>query len=44
MKDGSDRKRVANALAWRVGLASLLIALVGIGIATGQLQPHGLGG
>ncbi len=44
MKDGSDKKRVANALAWRVGLATLLIALVGIGIATGQLQPHGLGG
>jgi purine-cytosine permease-like protein len=44
MKDQSDSKRVVNALAWRVGLAALLIALVGIGIATGALQPHGVGG
>ena len=44
MKDQSGSKRVVNALAWRVGLAALLIALVGIGIATGALQPHGVGG
>ena len=44
MKDQSDSKRVVNALAWRVGLAALLIALVGIGIAPGALQPHGVGG
>ena len=36
MKDPSDKKRVVNALAWRVGLAAALIALVGIGIATGR--------
>jgi len=44
MKDRSDSTRVVKALAWRVGLAALLIALVAIGIATGMLQPHGLGG
>ena len=44
MKDPSDKKRVVNALAWRVGLAAALIALVGIGIATGLLEPHGIGG
>lgn len=44
MKDSSDSKRVVRALAWRVGLAALLIALVAIGIATGLLQPHGVGG
>jgi hypothetical protein len=44
MKDRSSEKRVVRALAWRVGLASALIALVGIGIATGLLEPHGVGG
>jgi hypothetical protein len=44
MKDPSDKKRVVNALAWRVGLAAALIALVGFGIATGLLEPHGIGG
>jgi heme/copper-type cytochrome/quinol oxidase subunit 4 len=44
MKDSSDGRRVANALAWRVGLAAALIALVGFGIATGLLEPHGIGG
>jgi len=44
MKDSSDERRVANALAWRVGLAAALIALVGFGIATGLLEPHGIGG
>ena len=44
MKDPSDKKRVVNALAWRVGLAAALITLVGIGIATGLLEPHGIGG
>jgi len=44
MKDSSDERRVANALAWRVGLATALIALVGLGIATGLLEPHGIGG
>ena len=44
MKDSSDKKRVVNALAWRVGLAAALIALVAIGTATGLLEPHGIGG
>ena len=44
MKDRSSEKRVVKALAWRVGLAAALIALVAIGIATGLLEPHGVGG
>ena len=44
MKDRSSEKRVGRALAWRVGLAAALIALVAIGIATGLLEPHGVGG
>ena len=44
MKDPSDKKRVVKLLAWRVGLAAALIALIGFGIATGLLEPHGVGG
>ncbi|MEL0224157.1 MAG: twin transmembrane helix small protein [Gammaproteobacteria bacterium] len=44
MKDRSSENRVVKALAWRVGLAAALIALVAIGIATGLLEPHGVGG
>jgi uncharacterized membrane protein len=44
MKDRSSEKRVVRALAWRVGLAAALISLVAIGIATGLLEPHGVGG
>ena len=44
LKDRSSEKRVVRALAWRVGLAAALIALVAIGIATGLLEPHGVGG
>ena len=44
MKDPSDKKRVVKLLAWRVGLAVALIALIGFGIATGLLEPHGVGG
>lgn len=44
VKDRSDSTRVVKALAWRVGLAAFLIVLVAIGIATGMLQPHGIGG
>lgn len=44
MKDRSGSRRVVNALAWRVGLAAALIAVIMIGIATGQLEPHGIGG
>lgn len=43
MKDSSDKKRVVNALAWRVGLAAALIVLVAIGVATGLLEPRGFG-
>jgi uncharacterized iron-regulated membrane protein len=44
MKDRSGSRRVVNALAWRVGLAAALIAVIMIGIATGLLEPHGIGG
>lgn len=40
IKDPSESKRTANALAWRVGLAALLIAVVAIGVFTGQIAPR----
>ena len=41
-KGGSDR--MLNALIRRVALSALLIALVIVGILTGWIQPHGVGG
>lgn len=40
-KGGSDR--TVKALTRRIGLSVLLIVLIGIGIATGIIQPHGIG-
>ena len=40
-KGGSDR--TVKALTRRIGLSVLLIVLVLIGIATGIIQPHGIG-
>lgn len=34
--------RMARSLTWRIGLSVGLIALVGIGIATGVIEPHGI--
>lgn len=41
-KGGSDR--TVKALTRRIGLSVLLIVLVIIGIATGYITPHGIGG
>jgi len=40
-KGGSDR--TVNALTRRIGLSVALILLVILGIATGVIQPHGVG-
>jgi len=34
--------RAVKALTWRIGLSILLIALIGLGIATGVVNPHGI--
>lgn len=34
--------RAVKALTWRIGLSILLIALLGLGIATGIVTPHGV--
>lgn len=40
--DRSQGDRVVKALAWRIGASVLLVALIGAGIATGVVEPHGL--
>ena len=42
--DKGKTKRSVNALTWRVGLSAALILLVIIGIWTGLITPHGVGG
>lgn len=44
MTDKSGSDRVLKALTRRIGLSVLLIVLVIIAIATGLIQPHGIGG
>lgn len=41
--DSSASKRTVNALTRRIGLSVLLIALVAAGIASGVIEPHGIG-
>ena len=41
--DGGQTKRTVRALSWRVGLSVALVGLLIIGIATGVIQPHGVG-
>jgi succinate dehydrogenase/fumarate reductase cytochrome b subunit len=44
MVDKGDSDRMVRALTWRIALSIALIALIGIGIWTGWIQPHGVGG
>jgi succinate dehydrogenase/fumarate reductase cytochrome b subunit len=41
--DRGQTKRTVRALSWRVGLSVTLVGLVVLGIATGVIQPHGVG-
>lgn len=42
LTDKGTSKRTVNALTRRIGLSIALIALVGLGIATGVVEPHGV--
>jgi hypothetical protein len=42
--DRGQSKRTVNALTRRIGLSVALILLVILGIWTGVIQPHGVGG
>jgi Protein of unknown function (DUF2909) len=41
--DKGTTNRTVQSLTWRIGLSIALIALVSAGIATGVVQPHGVG-
>jgi hypothetical protein len=41
--DKGTTDRTVKALTWRIGLSIALIAMVSLGIATGIVQPHGVG-
>ena len=43
MVDKGTTKRTVNALTKRIALSVVLILLVAAGIATGFIQPHGIG-
>ena len=43
LTDDASSKRTVNALTKRIGLSVAVIALVAIGIATGIVEPHGVG-
>ena len=43
LTDRGESKRTVNALTRRIGLSIALIALVAAGIASGVIQPHGVG-
>ncbi len=40
--DKGASTRTVKALTWRIGLSLALIVLIGIGIKTGYIQPHGV--
>jgi putative copper export protein len=42
--DRGQSKRTVNALTWRIGLSVGLILLVILGIWSGVIRPHGVGG
>src|SRR5690606_2161196 len=44
MTDKGQTDRTVKALTWRIGLSVVLILLVILGIWTGIIEPHGVGG
>ncbi len=44
MIDRGQTKRTVNALTRRIVLSVVLILLVAVGIYSGWIQPHGVGG
>ena len=43
MVDKSENDRMVRSLSWRIGLSIALIAIIGIGIWTGWIQPNHAG-
>jgi hypothetical protein len=42
LTERGDSTRAVKSLSWRIGLSLVLISLIGLGIATGVVQPHGV--
>jgi succinate dehydrogenase/fumarate reductase cytochrome b subunit len=42
--DRGQTRRTVRALSWRIGVSVALVALLVLGIATGVIRPHGVGG
>lgn len=43
LRDRGTSDRTLNALAWRIGLSVTLFLLLILGMATGIIEPHGIG-
>lgn len=43
MRDKGESDRTLKALTWRIGLSVALFLLLMLGIATGVIEPHGIG-
>jgi len=44
LTDKGSSMRSVKALTWRIALSILLIGLLGLGILTGVVNPHGIHG
>jgi len=44
IKDNGRSTRTVKALTWRIGLSVFLFLILMLGIYTGVIQPHGIGG
>ncbi|MCA1798196.1 MAG: twin transmembrane helix small protein [Xanthomonadaceae bacterium] len=44
VREPHGSKKTVRALSWRIGLSLLLFVLLMLGIFTGVIVPHGLGG
>lgn len=44
LKDKSDKRRMARALSWRVGLQLALIAFLALAASQGWIKPHSIDG
>jgi len=42
LTDKGQSTKSVKSLTWRIGLSILLIVMIGIGIKTGRIQPHGV--
>lgn len=42
LTDRGQSTKSVRSLTWRIGLSVLLIALIGWGIRSGVIQPHGV--